>query len=103
MEKPPASFSDHGWRAIAMCGSRWMVAARYEDAVTVEDGVITKTWDAEKHAKLFAAAPKLLAMLIRYRNETPLGHQPHMIAHEADALIAEALGSDLPTSTQEAP
>lgn len=24
----------------------------------------------------------------RYRNETPLGHQPHMIAHEADAALA---------------
>jgi hypothetical protein len=60
MPKPAASFSDHGWRAIAMCGTRWMVAARYSDAVTVEDGVVAKTWDSEAHAKLFAAAPELL-------------------------------------------
>jgi hypothetical protein len=29
-------------------------------------------------------------LLRRYRAETPLGHQPHMIAHEADAAIARA-------------
>lgn len=34
---------------------------------------------------------KALALLIRYRKETPLGHQPHMIAHEADEVIV-ALG-----------
>lgn len=37
-------------------------------------------------------APELLALLIRYRRETPLGHQPHMIAHEADEAIAKATG-----------
>lgn len=29
-----------------------------------------------------------LAALRRYRNEVPLGHQPHMLAHEVDALLA---------------
>lgn len=29
----------------------------------------------------------LRALLTRYRNETPLGHQPHMIAHEVDAAL----------------
>jgi hypothetical protein len=29
-------------------------------------------------------------LLIRYREETPLGHQPHMLAHLADAAIAKA-------------
>lgn len=42
------------------------------------------------NARLIAAAPELLALLKRYRAETPLGHQPHMIAHEADAVIAKA-------------
>ena len=32
---------------------------------------------------------KLKELLLRYRNETPLGHQPHMIAHEVDALLKE--------------
>lgn len=67
MRKPAASYSDHGWRAIAMCGTQWMVAARYDDAVTVKDGVVTKTWDSEAHAKLFAAAPDLLEALKRCR------------------------------------
>lgn len=31
----------------------------------------------------------LLSLVKRYRNETPLGHQPHMIAIEADVLIAK--------------
>ena len=35
-----------------------------------------------------------LRLLRRYRNETPLGHQPHMIAHEADALLAAAKGGE---------
>lgn len=27
-------------------------------------------------------------LLRRYRAETPLGHQPHMIAHEVDAALS---------------
>lgn len=30
---------------------------------------------------------ELEALLLRYRNETPLGHQPHMIAHKVDELL----------------
>ena len=30
---------------------------------------------------------KAIALLSRYRTETPLGHQPHMIAHEVDDLL----------------
>lgn len=36
---------------------------------------------------LRAENARLRALLLRYRNETPLGHQPHMIAHEADAAL----------------
>lgn len=46
--------------------------------------------EAMANARLIAAAPELLALLKRYRAETPLGHQPHMLAHEADAAIANA-------------
>jgi len=35
------------------------------------------------------ALANALRLLKRYRTETPLGHQPHMIAHEADAAIAQ--------------
>ncbi len=44
------------------------------------------------NARLIAAAPKILALLKRYRDETPLGHQPHMIANEVDELIAQISG-----------
>lgn len=40
-------------------------------------------------AELEAERDKLRALLARYRNETPLGHQPHMIAHEVDAALQE--------------
>jgi len=36
-----------------------------------------------------AEVERLRALLIRYRTETPLGHQPHMIAHEVDAALKE--------------
>lgn len=31
---------------------------------------------------------RLRALLHRYRHETPLGHQPHMIAHEVDVALS---------------
>ncbi len=44
--------------------------------------------DAEELARLRTENGELRRLLARYRDETPLGHQPHMIAHQAD----EALG-----------
>jgi hypothetical protein len=35
-----------------------------------------------------ARVEELQKALRRYRNETPLGHQPHMIAAEVDALLS---------------
>jgi hypothetical protein len=32
----------------------------------------------------------LRKLLARYRDETPLGHQPHMIAHQADEALGRA-------------
>jgi len=42
--------------------------------------------------RLHEVNAELVALLIRYRKETPLGNQPHMIAHLADAAIAKATG-----------
>ena len=39
--------------------------------------------------KAEAQRDKALAFLQVYRHETPLGHQPHMIAHEVDLLFKE--------------
>lgn len=41
-------------------------------------------WHAE-HLR----AERLAEALRRYRNEVPLGHQPHMLAHEVDALLRD--------------
>lgn len=38
-------------------------------------------------------AVRLEALLRRYRTETPLGHQPHMIAHEVDEALGDASAS----------
>jgi transposase len=38
-------------------------------------------------------AAEAVRLLRRYRNETPAGHSPHMICHEADAILAKLGGS----------
>ena len=39
------------------------------------------------NVELRALLAEAVALLIRYRNETPPCNQPHMIAHDADAVI----------------
>lgn len=46
--------------------------------------------ELDEIASLRARVEVLVDLLARYRNETPLGHQPHMIAHVADAAILAA-------------
>lgn len=50
--------------------------------------------DIERHIQIAADQERALGeceqLLSRYLKETPLGHQPHMIAHEADAAIKAA-------------
>ena len=48
--------------------------------------------ETDTNARLIAAAPELLALLKRYRDETPIGYQPHMIVYEADTLIDKIEG-----------
>lgn len=40
-------------------------------------------------AAAVAERDRFRALLIRYRKETPPGHQPHMIAGEVDAALAK--------------
>ena len=42
--------------------------------------------------RLHEVNTELLGLVKRYRTETPLGHQPHMIALAADEAIAKATG-----------
>jgi hypothetical protein len=46
---------------------------------------------------------RLTTLLARYRNETPLGHQPHMIAHEADAVLDAAFRRSVKVVAKGAP
>ena len=44
-------------------------------------------WDAA-----LAQRDKAIAFLHVYRNDTPLGNQPHMLAHEVDQFLKECGG-----------
>ena len=39
------------------------------------------------HADAKVEIERLRGLLTRYRDETPLGHQPHMIAHLVDEVL----------------
>ena len=43
--------------------------------------------DVAELTRLRAETATLRALIARYRSETPLGHQPHMIAHEVDKAL----------------
>jgi len=53
---------------------------------------LPQTWMAAHEAwnEAGAYAHKLRTLLARYRDETPLGHQPHMISHQADEALGRA-------------
>lgn len=55
MEKPKASTQDHGWRAMAMCGS-FMVAAHRDVAIKVKNGIVTSAWDNKTNAEFIVRA-----------------------------------------------
>ncbi len=49
---------------------------------------------ADKIDELEVQRDELLTLLERYRNETPVGHQPHMICHVVDDAIARIKGAE---------
>jgi hypothetical protein len=71
-------------------------ARRLVAAWNAVDGIPTE--DLERKvvvgfmADLKRQRDEAVAMLRRYRDETPLGHQPHTIAHEVDAFLAHLEG-----------
>ncbi len=69
-------------------------ALRLADALGLYYTHLTAVPDINREAaaelrRLHAENERLRALLTRYRNETPLGHQPHMVAHEVDAALKE--------------
>ena len=52
----------------------------------------TCTCDGSRIDDLIAERDALVELLREYRDKTPLGHQPHMIAARADKLLSKARG-----------
>ena len=80
-------------------GVREMNVAPKSYAVTHNMGSVASPHyvvDVEHYEKLYAELAaaieqrdKALAFLQVYRNDTPLGNQPHMLAHEVDLFLKE--------------
>ena len=77
------------------------VLARWEDQNGTMAAVLPSEWDSLREDVMDACviqSPRMLrtevlrlkALLARYRDETPLGHQPHMIAHQVDEALGRA-------------
>jgi hypothetical protein len=63
----------------------------FEISDALGDGDFSTCKEAADRLEIYKAEIEgLLALLIRYRNETPPGHSPHMICHVVDAAIEHA-------------
>jgi len=51
--------------------------------------------DAKQLDQLRTENAELRRLLTRYRDETPTGHQPHMIAHQADDALGRVPNAEL--------
>ena len=67
------------------CGS--FISTMFADTCGPGTPCAERQWARLVHRKQ-AEIDRLRSLLARYRDETPIGHQPHMIAH----LVDEALG-----------
>ena len=96
----PTLISDLRTQVAALTAERDELRAKLrasEDAVweTYEIGnrFRNRAEEAEaKNERLRERVADATELILRYRNETPLGNQPHMIAHLADAWLAAAQG-----------
>jgi len=77
---PKCGNEDEPLQACDHCGHRWYTTSRLDRGVERED-VPKPTVEPDK-VKREAAV-----LIRRYRTETPLGNQPHMIASDADAWL----------------
>lgn len=73
----------HVVRDVAYCDTPERASELTEAFTVAHETGLTPHQLAEQRAEL-------LTLLKRYRNEVPLGNQPHMIAHVVDALLAKA-------------
>ena len=70
---------------IHWCGDGSVVMPRRRIVITAKTREeCIAAWNTRATDPLLDEMAEALA---RYRNETPLGHQPHMIAHKVDELL----------------
>lgn len=94
----------HHAEALTDFAKRWNSDKPLSDAeladIEVDEGELKRStascllmlkW-AMRIRKAETERDEALEALRRYRNEVPLGHQPHMLAHEVDALLARIDG-----------
>lgn len=75
------------WRNRAIEAEKKLFAAVTHFA---DDATLARIAELEReNAELRMAAAGARQVLLRYRNETPIGRQPHMIAHVADKAIED--------------
>lgn len=75
--------------------SEMTLASRLQEKARVIDSGEEITFADEVSDDYLEAAAALDAareLIRRYRHETPLGHQPHMIAHKADEWLSKIEG-----------
>lgn len=78
------------WKAEQQAAETLAVLAGTALRAAADVRVAEARVDADELSRLRNENSVLRHLLARYRDETPLGNQPHLIAHQADA----ALGRD---------
>jgi nitrate reductase cytochrome c-type subunit len=104
------------WKADQQAAELLVSLATTAVRASAEVRVAEAKTDASEMELLRAENLELRRLLARYRHETPLEHQPHMIAHAADAALgsnaqakrggavaASALGAELGGDSKEKP
>jgi hypothetical protein len=84
--------STYRWWDLYCAGCGGTVAECSSDRRTQLGTELPARWPAADEAwnSVGAHAHNLRTLLARYRDETPLGNQPHMIAHQADEALGRA-------------
>ena len=81
------TYREQRWKAEQQAAESLVVLARCVTDARIAEAKV----DASELARLRIETTELRRILACYLNETPFGHQPSMILHEAD----EALGAKL--------
>ena len=82
------TYREQRWKAEQQAAEVFAPMAIQAMRTIAEVEVAKSQVDANELMRLRAENIELRRLLTRYRYETPPGHQPHMIAHEADKAIS---------------